>query len=480
MAARWISSISLSLSFLIPCLLIGAPRQETRTVSTASGPTEQKLWQLSLSAPQSQAGQAAAAELLTLAKKNPKRANEICERLLLEPHFQLGSLGKELRDLRDEQSYRGILHGIPEAERAKRFGELYKRNPQGSLAKRTLFRAVHSFEQQGALDDALGLFQFHLTLNPADPDRSYIRQEMLRISDRALLWSQAKIYVEELLLLEPDAEQRKDWRSLLCRYDQLMAPTDAEMSCSLGAHWDIEKGVQWAFALSMQARGEVYRMSLYLRQQYLIRSDLSLEERLRALQALAGEERLGLKVREEAAQEMLQLYAENLKNLSPEAREMIAALAYQSLRNSYQTFERMVIQANDREGFLTALQSQKQAFDELERLSRRVWKIEDPRWGSLVLLEMAQAALHFSEQLQNPPSMESVDTKQLEAELKTREAGLKAKAKAQLATAEKVLARYGVLQESNRRVVELSRSLRESPVQFEDRFPAATWVSYDP
>ncbi len=441
-----------------------------------SSSKERELWQQSLHAPASPEGQRAARILLALAQKRPDQATDICERLLLIPQFQQGAFGEELRQVLEVQAYRKI-HRLPgEQEQARGFAQLYQRNPKGASAKRSLLRAVQLFEKQGQLDRALSLLELHFTLDADEPDRAFLRQEMLRISDKAMLWSQARIYVKELMLLEPKSELRGEWRTQLCRYDQMVAPEEAGVSCALEG---VEKTEQWNYSQRLQARGEVYAMAQILKSSYLLRQDLSLEERLHALIALANEESLSLRFREEAVQETLQIYAEHLKTLSPEARELVASIAYQSLKDSYQRFARMSVQAVDRESFLTALQSQKQSYDQLEQLSQRVWKVKDARWSSLVLLEMAQASLHFSNQLQNPPRMEAVDSKQLTAELKTREAGLKAKAKAHLATAEKAMNRYGILQDSNREILRLSRELRDSPVKFEDKFPTPAWVSYE-
>lgn len=438
---------------------------------------ERSLWILAQTNPTGYEGQAAARQLMRQASESGADGLAIVEKLLSIPEFQAASFGDSLRELRRNLLFQRISHAETSLEKAERYTIFARQEADHELGQRALREAAMQFENLGDIDRAFYTYESQLQERPGGSEAIALKKELVRLAVRVLRFEKARQYLTDLVRTDPAAEESQEYRREICRLDIGMVQKTATTSCQGEAFANPRgKELQLRLAKALIRRGSPGEAAAWIRGVYTKRKDLSPDEAIHAWALLIEAARDLPVIANEARERLIELYSEHNTKLNAASRRLVAREAYASLKRSLDQFRAFHLAAASSDEYITAVQNFKQSFDELENLYRRVLQTEDAVWGSRALFELSLASQHFAEQLSAPPSLEGLNLKRLENELRTQVSGLRSLSKSQATAAEKTLRKFRVMGESNREIINHNRQLRGVDVLFQDYIPAPAFI----
>jgi hypothetical protein len=432
----------------------------------------QKLWQIVYAFPHSVEGQTAADRLLELARKSPEDLYRTSDKLLSIRSFQTGPWVHKLRDLRRLSSYQRIPQLSSPDDQAEAYYVFSQKEKGHALASESLLKAVDMDQKAGRLARAIDRLETWLHDYPGSPHAPARLLDLVSMTENAMQIPRARRYLQWASSYQWSPSQKDFIQQKSCLFDILEQPLLAVQSCPrLESH--ITQGpalrLRLARALAYGAYSEeLYR---YTREHLIPRDDLSVDQKIMALDLLRRATSLIPARDEDLRTTMTNYYLEQSESLGPESRRILGSLAYQAAQKTLAAFMAMPIYGSRSDELIGSIQAKKQAYDEIDALYQKVLQTRDPHWGSSALCDLALAAENFAEALSRIPEIEGLDRKKIMSQIASQIASWRAKAKSLSGAAGKTIEKFEILHADNPRIIQESRRLKDEVIQFDDWIP---------
>jgi hypothetical protein len=432
----------------------------------------QKLWQIVYAFPHSVEGQTAAERLIELARRTPDELYRTSDKLLNIRSFQSGPWIHKLQDLRRQSSYQRITQLTTPDDQAEAYYVFSQKEKGHTLASEGLLKAVEMDQKAGRLARAIDRLETWLHDYPGSAEAPTRLLQIVAMSENAMQIPRARRYLQWTSSYRWSASQKDFIQQKSCFFDILERPLLGLQSCTkLEAHITQGPALRLRLARALAYGGYSEELYRYTREHLIPREDLSVDQKIMALDLLRRSTTLIPARDEDLRTTMTNYYLELSDSLGSESRRILGALAYQAAQKALAAFMAMPIYGSRSDELVGSIQAKKQAYDEIDALYQKVLQTRDPHWGSSALCDLALAAGNFAEALNRIPEIEGLDRKKIMSQIASQIASWRAKAKSLSGSASKTVEKFEILHSDNPRIIQEAQRIRDDVIQFDDWIP---------
>jgi TolA-binding protein len=361
------------------------------------------LWVLAKKYPDSKEGTEAVSELIPLYGKDQKALEKAIAELRKIPAYQKGEIGKKLQNLEYGVAV-DVAKSDPDAcSRAKKYEELYKKNPSSKDSVALINNAAVDYVKCGKISEGIAAYGVVIKRFPTSAAHKDALLEVAKLQENRLELGQAAAYFLEFAKRYPKEKEALGALANACEIQAALASDAAVGTCLQFAGADQQSGkviFQRMLRAAFSANDD--QRLLALTKIYTGRFRLSAAERIVALSMIANAR---TSASAQAGQEILNVFRQAGGNVEGEALRAVGKLAFASVNGEMGRYASLRLKGGTPEAFQASLGQKANAFQKLRATYEQVIKTGDAFWGVAALYQIGHAAELLANDLEHPPEI---------------------------------------------------------------------------
>lgn len=364
------------------------------------------LWMLAKKYPGTKEGDAAVEQLVPLYETDKSGLEKTIAELRKIPAYQNGKIGTKLKDL----EY-GVAVDVAKSEknacaRAKKFEDLYKKNPASKDAVGLINNAAVDYIKCGKIPEGIGAYLIVLRKFPTAPTAKDALLEVAKLQENRLeLGAAAGFYAEYAKKYGKDKEAIGSLAKA-CEIEAALSAEGAINTCLAfgGADAANAKIIFQRMMRTAYSAGDSARLVSLVRT-YDGKFKLAPEERVLTYALVYNIAKGQGAAAQQASQVIMQAFQKAGGNVQGEALRAVGALVFRQANTAMAKYLTVKLKGGTVDALAASIQQKVQALGALQQAYDQVLSVKDAFWGVAAFHQMAYARELLARDLENPPEI---------------------------------------------------------------------------
>lgn len=370
------------------------------------------LWMLAKKYPGSKEGDEAVENLIPLYGSDRQALERAIAELRKLPAYQKGKIGEKLKDLEYGVAIDVAKQDKNACSRAKKYEELYKKNPNSKESVALINNAAVDYVACGKVGDGINAYMIVLRkFGTSEPAKTALL-EVAKLQENRLELGAAAGFFAEFAKKYPREKEALGSLAKACELQAALSAEGAVNTCMAFAAND-QQGGKIIFNRMMRtaySAGDNARLASLVRI-YDSKFKLNAEERILAQAMLYNAANGQGGVAQQAAQQIISTFQRSGGSVSGEALRAVGNLAFKQVNGEMARYNAIKLKGGSVDALAGSIQQKVQGLVKLKQGYEQVTRTGDAYWGVAAVYQIGYAHELLARDLERPPQIIDPGTK---------------------------------------------------------------------
>ena len=364
------------------------------------------LWMLAKKYPGTKEGDAAVEQLVPLYENDKPGLEKTIGELRKIPAYQSGKIGTKLKDLEYGVAVDVAKSDKNACSRAKKYEELYKKNPASKDAVGLINNAAVDYIKCGKIPDGIAAYLIVLRKFPTVPTAKDALLEVAKLQENRLDLAAAASFYAEFAKKYGKDKEAIGALAKACELEAALSAPAAVNTCLAfgGADANNAKIIFQRMMRTAYSAGDAARV-VTLARTFEAKFKVSPEERIITYAMVYNLAKGQGAVAQQSAQVIMDSFRKAGGNVQGEAIRAVGALVFRQANGAMAKFQAVKLKGGTVDALAASIQQKVQALGALQQSYDQVLAVKDAFWGVAAFHQMAYAREMLAKDLENPPEI---------------------------------------------------------------------------
>lgn len=364
------------------------------------------LWLLAKKYPGTKEGDAAVEQLVPLYENDKPGLEKTIAELRKIPAYQSGKIGTKLKDLEYGVAVDVAKSDKNACSRAKKYEDLYKKNPASKDAVGLINNAAVDYIKCGKIPEGISAYLIVLKKFPTAPTAKDALLEVAKLQENRMeLGAAASFYTEFAKKYSKDKESIGALAKA-CEIEAALGVEAAVNTCLAfgGADANNAKIIFQRMMRTAFSAGDGVKLANYVRI-FDSKFKATPEERIVAYAMIYNISKGQGAAAQQASQVIMQTFQKAGGNVQGEALRAVGGLVFRQVNGAMAKYMTIKLKGGSVDALAASIQQKVQALGGLQQAYDQVLAVKDAFWGVAAFHQMAYARELLAKDLENPPEI---------------------------------------------------------------------------